>query len=127
MPNRRNILIFALIATLVGTVYFHFFSGDEEVVPDLVSSPSVETTTLPGAIPNPALGQDFLSLLLNVKNIKLDDSVFAEPAFKSLVDSSITLVQDQKEGRPNPFAPLGVETSTTGSSAMITITPEQGL
>ena len=50
---------------------------------------------------------DFLTLLLGVKNIKLEDAIFSDPAFQSLRDSSIVLVPDGNEGRPNPFAPLG--------------------
>ena len=56
-----------------------------------------------------AKNQDFLSLLLNVKSIKLDSTIFDDPAFLSLYDSSITLTPDGTEGRVNPFAPLGAD------------------
>ena len=76
----------------------------------MVSSSSVSpasATNIPDA--NSLIAKDFLNLLLNVKNIKLDDSIFADNAFNSLRDSSIVLTPDGNEGRPNPFAPLGSE------------------
>lgn len=54
-----------------------------------------------------AIAGDFLNLLLNVKNIRLDDSILRDPSFNNLRDSSITLIPDGNEGRPNPFAQFG--------------------
>jgi len=88
------------------------------------------TGTTAGTSP---VGQDFLSLLLNVKNIKLADSIFSDPAFINLHDSSITLTPDAVIGRPNPFAQLGSDpvpvspttptTSTTPSPILTPATP----
>ena len=83
----------------------------------LVLSPS--NTSLPDAnnlpadinIQNPTslVARDFLTLLLNVKNIKLNDAVFSDPAFINLHDTPINLIPDGTEGRPNPFAQFGAE------------------
>lgn len=54
-----------------------------------------------------AVSQDFLSVLLGVKNIRLDDSIFSNKAFINLHDSSILLTSPGGEGRINPFAPIG--------------------
>ena len=109
MSRLRNIIIFVCILLLVAVGYF-FFLGRSAPEPSLVS-------TGPQAIPsgagaetsNPitAIGQDFLATLLSVRSIKLDDSLFLDPAYLSLKDSSITLFSDGNEGRINPFAPLG--------------------
>jgi hypothetical protein len=113
MPKIKNIIIFTAIAAIfvLGYVFFLKPSPDEG---NLVSLPA---TTLPdinnptgaasGPIGAPLVAKDFLSLLLNVKNIKLDDQILSDPAFLSLRDSSITLVPDGNEGRPNPFAKFG--------------------
>ncbi len=112
MPKLKNIIIFGVIAVLVIGGYLYFKPAAE--------SPNLLTNTGPGGLvtdsnsgtatmSSDAIGQDFLNLLLNVQNIKLDDSIFSDPAFLSLHDSSIVLVQDLKAGRPNPFAPLGTE------------------
>jgi len=113
-PKIRNIIIFVVIAAILVLIYIFFIKPSPDQS-NLVSSPS--TTTLPNMNGTPAasntttaspLGtQDFLTLLLNVKNIKLDDSIFADPAFGSLHDSSIVLVPDATTGRPNPFAQFG--------------------
>ena len=60
----------------------------------------------------PAVGEEFLTTLLNIKNIKLEDGIFSDPAFATLKDSTIELVSEGNEGRINPFAPIGVDPST---------------
>jgi hypothetical protein len=118
MPKIRNIIIFVAIAAILILVYIFFVrpasSGQASLVSstssatlpsaDNANGSSADTTTEAGTSP---VGQDFLSLLLNVKNIKLDDSIFSDPAFINLRDSSITLVPDAVIGRPNPFAQFG--------------------
>jgi predicted permease len=113
-PKIKNIIIFTGIAIIFISIYIFFIKGDEPEN-NLVSSPG--TTSFVGSNTknttildqSPALAQDFLSLLLNVRNIKLDDTIFSDSAFNSLRDSSIVLVPDGNEGRPNPFAPLGTD------------------
>jgi hypothetical protein len=109
-------------------IYFVFMRSSSSDQGSLVSSPA--STTLPnvqGASSTVAgasvsggtdlVAQDFLTLLLNVKNIKLDDSIFSDPAFNSLHDSSIVLVPDVTTGRPNPFAKFGAENIVTSPPA----------
>lgn len=118
MPNTRNIIIFLSIAGVLVLAYVFFIKP----APDqgnLVSSnpemlPNVDGSGMDN-IPNGTtlVTKDFLTLLLNVKNIKLDDALFADVAFNSLHDSSITLVPDGTEGRPNPFAQFGNDTVPT--------------
>lgn len=55
------------------------------------------------------VSKDFISLLLSVRSIKLDDSILNDQAFLSLRDTTISIVPDSDEGRPNPFAPIGAE------------------
>lgn len=120
MPKIKNIIIFTAIAAVFVLIYVFFIrpSPEEE---NLVLSPS--TTTLPNVDGSPAsagsqvaaplVAKDFLALLLNVKNIKLDDAILSDPAFLSLRDSSIVLVPDGNEGRPNPFAKFGNDAVVT--------------
>lgn len=108
MPKIKNILIFVGIAALLILIYFFFIKSDPDEA-SLVSSES--SSTFPdintSASATPQITQDFLSILLNIKSIKLDDSIFSDTAFLSLRDSSILLTPDGNEGRPNPFAPIG--------------------
>jgi hypothetical protein len=74
------------------------------------------------------VAKDFFALLLNVKNIKLDDAILSDPAFLSLRDSSIVLVPDGNEGRPNPFAKFGndavvIPTTPVAPSSPVSPTP----
>ena len=114
MPKARNIIIFITIAAILVLTYVFFIRTDSSEEANLVSTQN-SSTDVPVVIGSPSDGSlsadDFLPLLLSVKNIKLEDGIFAEPAFKNLKDSSITLVPDGSEGRPNPFAPLGQDIS----------------
>lgn len=116
MPNVKNIIIFLTIGAVFVAAYIFFIkpSMDEET-PSLVadtgtSAVATNTNTNAGNVAttiDPNITQEFLNLLLNVRSIKLNDSIFADPAFDSLVDSSIVLVPDGNEGRVNPFAQFG--------------------
>jgi len=109
----RNIIIFLVIAVVAFLVYFYFIKPPSEQA-GLVSAPITSglpnidgSMSLINTTDKTSVTKDFLALLLNVRNIKLDDSIFSDPAFASLRDSSITLSQDGTEGRPNPFAQFG--------------------
>lgn len=99
----KNILIFIVIFALAAGAYVLFFKP--KPTPSLTSTSGAPVSTLSGS----TVGQEFLSTLLNTRNIKLDDAVFNSPAFGRLQDYTITLTPEGNEGRENPFAPLGAE------------------
>jgi hypothetical protein len=112
MPNLKNSIIFLVIAVVIILGYIFFFKKDTAAVPNLTTTTPLQATpTLNPTNVSTVAGTEFLSLLLNVKNIKLNDAIFTDPAFNSLIDSSITLSPDGTEGRPNPFAPIGTDSS----------------
>lgn len=109
----KNIIILVVVAVALILAYVFFLKPAPE-------QPSLVTTTGTSAVSTnatgttaPISGSEFLAVLLNVKSIKLDDSIFSDPAFISLHDSSIELINDVTEGRPNPFAPIGSDIITT--------------
>jgi hypothetical protein len=109
----KNIIIFSTIALAFVLIYIFFIKSSSPQT-NLESSPSVTLPNLDGSIPNTdiinansIIAKDFLVLLSNVTSIKIDDAIFSDPAFNSLRDSSITLIPDGTEGRPNPFAQFG--------------------
>lgn len=108
LPKIKNVIIFLLIAGVLILVYVFFIKKSPEET-NLISSsfPSQTNTVSSSTAASP--DQDFLPLLFNVKNIKLDDAIFSDPAFMTLTDSSIILIPEENEGRLNPFAPLGSE------------------
>ena len=113
MPTIKNILIFVSILAVFALIYIFVIKPKIPApVPSLVSStfdPASPGASTSGV--NLEETQDFLNLLLNVKSIKLDDTIFSDSAFLSVSkhDSSIVLVPDGKEGRNNPFAQFGVD------------------
>ena len=114
MPKIKNIIIFLVIATIFVLIYVYFIKGTPDT-DTLVSSPSsvvIPNTSVLSIEDNSVIAQEFLTLLLSVKSIKLDDAIFSDPAFISLHDSSIILIPDGNEGRPNPFAPIGTDAGT---------------
>jgi hypothetical protein len=111
-PKVKNIIIFSVLGLALVLVYIFFIKKTPEDTASIVStSPAAEESVLPVSTEPTGVGEGFLSLLLSVKSIKLDDTIFSGPAFASLKDSSIVLVQEGNEGRPNPFAPIGYEAS----------------
>ena len=111
MLKIKNILIFLGIALVLILAYFFIFKKSPDQ-PSLVSSSGNTILPITAQSTTSTISQDFLAVLLSVKNIKIDDSIFSDPAFLSLNDSTIELISDGTEGRPNPFAPLGSDVST---------------
>ena len=116
MPKMKNIIIFSAIAVALILAYVFFFRSSPEE-PGLVSSGPLGE--IPGDLATtaaPQITQEFLSVLLNIQRIRLDDAIFSDPAFLALQDSSILLTPDGNEGRPNPFAPIGSDATASASS-----------
>lgn len=109
----KNIIILVAVAVVLILAYVFFLKPAPEVAPLTSTSPTTNTTNATGGAVIPMSGTDFLAMLLNVKSIRLDDTIFSDPAFISLHDSSIELINDGTEGRPNPFAPIGSDVITT--------------
>lgn len=127
MPNIRNIIIFLGLAAVFTAVYINFIKSEPE--PNLTTTSSLSNSTTSN---NPSgassgtqnvVAQNFLSLLLSTKDIKLDDSIFSEKSFQGLLDSSIMLVPDINAGRPNPFAQFGSDNSALPASTTSSTTP----
>lgn len=68
---------------------------------------------------NIGVGAEIILLLQKLDRITLDTSLFDEQTFQSLKDFSITL-RPQSVGRPNPFAPIGTDTTSSAPRAQST-------
>jgi hypothetical protein len=120
MPKIKNIIIFISIAAVFILIYVFFIQKPETPESNLITSsstslPDIDSSNVENVVTGTqnTVAQEFLTLLLSVKNIKLDDAIFSDVAWSSLRDSSIMLVPDGNEGRPNPFAPIGFDVVTT--------------
>lgn len=90
-------LLFALgLALILWLGYAVFFADDEE---DL----AVENTSLTSAAARDT--QDFLVLFNQLKEIELEQTLFNDPAFNSLIDYRQP-IESEPVGRVNPFEPV---------------------
>ena len=110
----KNIIIFTIIAASLILIYIFFIKKAPEEENFISSSNTTlsDTNTLQQ---NSLIARDFLSVLLSVKSIKLNDTIFSDGAFVQLHDSSILLTSPSPgdQGRLNPFAPIGYEAAIT--------------
>lgn len=111
-PLLKNILIFVGIFILLVVGYAVFFGG-KSATPALVTTGGTTGASSATAVGGQnGVGAQFLTTLLNLRNIKLDDSIFTDASFVSLQDFELTLIPETNPGRMNPFSPLGVDAST---------------
>lgn len=94
----------------------------------LQSSNAGASTPASATTPSTEVSNQFLRLLLSINSISISNELFAKPAYLALVDFSTRLESDGTEGRPNPFAPIGVEqTTATGGTGSVVNQPTQGV
>ncbi len=119
----KTFLILIVLAGIGYGVYFYFSKQNiatpvlntaSSPIAPVASTTSQNTSTASNSTSttttNPAMSeQDFLTILLSVRKINLNQEIFKEPAFGTLQNSTIQLVPDGNEGRPNPFAPIGID------------------
>lgn len=105
MPKQYQNIAFVVVALIIAFVaYTYLFTG--KVTPILT-----EQTISPVA----SADQDLISLLLQLKAITLDESIFSDQTFTGLEDFSRELIPEAV-GRENPFAPLGSSQAKVPSS-----------
>ncbi|MDQ5954864.1 MAG: hypothetical protein QG583_792 [Patescibacteria group bacterium] len=127
-PKIKNIIIFVGIGLVLVVLYIVLFNKKPEEESFIVSTTTEEeraidafSATLPDE--NSEIAQEFLAELLSIKSLQLDDAIFAGIVFSSLKDPDVVITQDEKEGRPNPFAPIGFGATPTPSAPVIPTTP----
>lgn len=97
LKQNQTAILAVVIIIIAFFAYSYFFTG-KEANNSVLQEEQVSTVA-------PA-DQDLISLLLELKSITLDESIFQNPAFKGLQDFSQELVIEPV-GRVNPFAPFG--------------------
>ena len=133
----RNTIIILVVIAAAFAGYLFFFnkpaattgSGlSTSTVPTAVSTGSAAplnglatTAGLPdtGSAAGSNIGDGFLTTLLSLQSINFDSSIFTNPAYISLQDFDRPLPPAVNPGRPNPFAPIGVDASAGVASAQI--------
>lgn len=87
-------IVVVVIIAFIGYSIFFDAGNDGSVLT------SQNTTTRGGG------DNELLILLVNLRSITLNESLFNDPAFRNLVDFGQQLVPEPT-GRQNPFAPVG--------------------
>lgn len=106
----KNIVVFVAILGGLYFAYTFFFKDNSAAI-----------TTIGPSGAGGEIGGDILPTLLEIKDIRLDQSIFADPVFKSLQSFSVELPKEES-GRPNPFSSVGqvsanvVNTPTNGAN-----------
>jgi hypothetical protein len=98
MKKYKNIILIIAIFIIAFVAYTMLFGGERDEA--LLTSESVEEIS--------DVEGNLLPLLMELRKVELEASIFSSPAFRSLQDFSQELVPEPV-GRRNPFAPLGVE------------------
>ncbi len=107
---KKNMVVIGVIVAAVAVLYYFYSSSGGGAT--LTSSAEVESP----------VSQEILATLGNLRTIKLDNSIFAEPLFLSLSDFGVT-IPPAAAGRRNPFAPVGQGNAPARSA---TTTPPTG-
>jgi len=95
----KNIALVIIIAVVVFFLYSIFFTGDG-------STDSLLTSESGGRAEEAVVGKEFLAVLLEIRSLDLDESLFSDKPFLLLRDFSQE-VEPQPTGRSNPFAVIG--------------------
>ena len=104
--SQHKLIIIIAVIVVAGGVWYGL-SGSTS------SSPALITTTSVGGDAD----QELVSTLLALRAVKLEGTIFSDPAFVNLKDFSTQIIPEAV-GRPNPFAPLTASaTSSSASSA----------
>ena len=99
-----KIIAIAVVILLLIVVVAVFFGGEDSS--DSQTLAFKRTTFVDKSLSGESI--ELLNMLKNLENIKLDPTLFQDPAFMSLVDFSRPLAP-QPQGRNNPFLPINPE------------------
>ena len=116
MKNKKTIknIILGLVIAICGLIIFAVVNGN--------SDEEGSTSSLSSLIGSGSFGEikesntdlanaEILRILGSIQNITLDDDIFNNPVFRELEDSRFTIPKPVRIGRPNPFLPIGFDTT----------------
>lgn len=99
--SSKSTFIIIIVIIIVALGIYFYYSG----TPDANTNSSLQAQNTPEASDAQLVGSRVLSLLNQINSLKIDTSIFNSTVYKSLVDYSIA-IPEQNVGRPNPFAPI---------------------
>jgi hypothetical protein len=103
MNQKTKQIIIAIVIIIVAFLGFKFFFPS-------AGSPDSALTAQSASSAQFVDGQTILASLGQLNKVTLDESIFTNKIFASLISFSVP-IQDQAIGRQNPFSPIGVDSS----------------
>jgi len=95
--SKKTIISVAVIIVVLLIGYFYFSGGS--------ASSNTSSLTQTQTAASVQVGTRILNLLNQIKSLRIDTSLFKNPAYQTLTDYSVA-IPEVEVGRPNPFAPL---------------------
>ena len=96
LRNHTTLIIISFVATIVVIGLYYYLGNTSSSTATLTATP-----TATGVVG----GNDLLASLSDLQSVKLDNTIFGNKTFVSLLDFGFT-IPIQPVGRINPFAPL---------------------
>lgn len=105
-------MIILIVIIFISIMLFFYFKGK----PSSDSISSLETSGDSESNEAKAASDRVVKLLNQISSLEINDSIFKTSVYKSLVDYTVA-IPEQNIGRPNPFAPIpGVTESSVSTS-----------
>ena len=114
--KHHTLIIIGAVVVLAIAVWWGLSSSSSAPAPVLTTgNPVPGTLQTTAVVPTAPADQDIVATLLTLRAVKLDGTIFADPAFMALRDFSTQIIPEPA-GRPNPFAPIPKQTPTASPS-----------
>lgn len=116
---QRKLLVLG-VAVIAAAALWYGMSQSSAPDTTIITSSAEGTSNTPGGVVTPGPvdkdTQQILEILLALRAVKLDETLFSNQAFISLKDYSTQIVPEPV-GRPDPFAPLGAAGQVSAAAA----------
>lgn len=106
----KNNIVTIILVILIGMVAFWYLTKPADTTTSYLSA-DVKTT-------NSADAKYIYTILQQMAQVNLDDSIFTNPTFQNLKDNT-AFFSPQVSGRNNPFAPVGTDGQSTQSTTSL--------
>lgn len=109
----KKIIILVVLLAIGGGAYYFYKKSNISFSELSLSAKNVSLPINNLVLPDDSapVGTDILILANKIKTVTIDPSVFSSPLFAYLKDFSNPLTPEA-QGRPNPFAPIGLDVSS---------------
>ncbi len=95
-PSTQKLIMTLLILGVLGFVVYSTIFGEVDVPLDADGNPVITA----------AVGQDVIILADKLESVEIKKDIFSSTLFTNLVDIT-TSIQDEEQGRDNPFSKIG--------------------